>query len=963
MEALAAISLAGNLAQFLEHALKAVSKTHSKLDENLDLEEIAQDFKYGFAEKLGKLQVEIDRREAKDATLKEAITILIERKHKRRRLKKELGTIEEKIELEGKLQAIAKDATDSLNMIDLDSKGSDDIISSLELPLSGSRAAEYDVLQGLMTRGLNVAGEILGILNGLKVSDTPNTGIYLKIKIISKTLWKQAELQELHDRLDTLRAQISTHLLALLLEQQRSMHQDLRMASSQNGKNYAELNAKLDIALRRAQYAANRKVPIEDDGATISYPETPDYQGEMQNFRLEGVVDHLRKMWTLEKHKGILDSLYYSQLEDREWAIHEAHGKTFEWIFEADSADDDVKKNSVNFIEWLKHGDGVFWVTGKAGSGKSTLMKFLTHHHETKRLVQKWAGNADLLLAQHYFWSPGTAMQKSQQGLLRGLLRQVFKQRTSLIGEVIPDRWNSPYINMFDPWRRSELVKALEKLGTMAQAEWRICFFIDGLDEYSGDQFELANDILRMGRSPNIKICASSRPWNEFTDAFEHSEWKLYLHDLTRDDIHMFVKDNLRDSDKFKRLQQSDGVAAEKLSLEITDRAQGVFLWVFLVVRSLLHGLMNEDDIQDLRKRLRALPTDLKETFSQMLNNIDEFYRKRTARLFLTLAHAATSFPVLAFHFMDFGDKALSKEPLPFLRYWPDVDKNAELLQAMDRKKRQLIGQCKDLIFITPVPNAPDLFNERVGFLHRTVVDFIQTRDIRAQLEDAAEDFSPDKVLLDANVGQLRSLIHQHRLSYIRPRLGQWVLGALYYARRVEFMARIPAVDALDDLEVIIMSVFARWGFGHAMTTLLPGGPRRTTSVTSISSFMDLVCRYDLALYVSCKLPDVDIERLDTLAPNWRARVDIKRSSGFELCDLVEGDYDTEWRLWKKAQSSLSSEDMPAGMVAQAAIPCEFASPPRSPKLWVEFGLTSEDGAKGRRRRFSAKWKGLLRGG
>ncbi|KAJ0377817.1 hypothetical protein COL26b_004028 [Colletotrichum chrysophilum] len=164
MEALAAISLAGNLAQFLEHALKAVSKKTVKLDENLDLEEITQDFKYGFAEKLGKLQVEIDRREAKNATLEEAITILIERKHKRRRLKKELETIEEKVELEGKLEAIAKDAADSLNIIDLDLKGGDDIISSLELPLCGSRAAEYDVLQGLMTRGLNVAGEIFGHL-------------------------------------------------------------------------------------------------------------------------------------------------------------------------------------------------------------------------------------------------------------------------------------------------------------------------------------------------------------------------------------------------------------------------------------------------------------------------------------------------------------------------------------------------------------------------------------------------------------------------------------------------------------------------------------------------------------------------------------------------------------------------------------------------------------------------------
>ncbi|KAF5521118.1 hypothetical protein CGCA056_v006528 [Colletotrichum aenigma] len=352
---------------------------------------------------------------------------------------------------------------------------------------------------------------------------------------------------------------------------------------------------------------------------------------------------------------------------------------------------------------------------------------------------------------------------------------------------------------MFDPWRRSELVKALENLGTMDPAEWRICFFIDGLDEYSGDQFELANDILRMGRSPNIKICASSRPWNEFTDAFEHSEWKLYPHDLTRDDIQMSVKDNLRDSDNFKRLQQSDGVFSSGF---------------FLVVRSLLHGLMKEDDIQDLRKRLRGFPTDLKETFSQMLNNIDESYRKRTARLFLTLTHAATSFPVLAFHFMDFGDKAPSKEPLSFLRYWPDVDKNAELLQAMDRKKRQLIGQ--------------------------TVVDFIQTRDIRAQLEDAAEDFGPDKVLLDANVGQLGSLIHQHRLSYIRPRLGQWVLGALYYARKIEVITNTPTVEALDDLENVIMTAFAKWDFEHAMTALLPDVPK-STCAGPMSSFMDLV--------------------------------------------------------------------------------------------------------------------------
>lgn len=149
---------------------------------------------------------------------------MLERKDKRKYLEKELRLIKEKVKLEGRLQAIAKDAADSLGKVDVDLEGSEEIIASLELPLCGSRAAEYDVLRGLVSRGLEVTGEILGILNGLKVLETPNTGIYLKLKIISKTLWKQ---KELHARLDAHRAQISAHLLALLLEQQRSLSQDL----------------------------------------------------------------------------------------------------------------------------------------------------------------------------------------------------------------------------------------------------------------------------------------------------------------------------------------------------------------------------------------------------------------------------------------------------------------------------------------------------------------------------------------------------------------------------------------------------------------------------------------------------------------------------------------------------------------------------------------------------------------
>lgn len=96
-------------------------------------------------------------------------------------------------------------------------------------------------------------------------------------------------------------------------------------------------------------------------------------------------------------------------MHDREDQIQEACGKTFDWIF----ADD-----ATCFKKWLLSGSGAFWVNGKACSGKSTLMKFLAHHSETKQLLHRWAGNERLVFVTHFFWSSGLGTQKSRLGLL-----------------------------------------------------------------------------------------------------------------------------------------------------------------------------------------------------------------------------------------------------------------------------------------------------------------------------------------------------------------------------------------------------------------------------------------------------------------------------------------------------------------------------------------------------------------
>jgi len=52
---------------------------------------------------------------------------------------------------------------------------------------------------------------------------------------------------------------------------------------------------------------------------------------------------------------------------------------------------------------------------------------------------------------------------------------------------------------------------------------------------------------------------------------------------------------------------------------EIVQRADGVFLWVTLVVKSLLENLKSSDQVSDIKDRLDLLPTDLESFFKYVL--------------------------------------------------------------------------------------------------------------------------------------------------------------------------------------------------------------------------------------------------------------------------------------------------------------------------------------------------------
>lgn len=138
-------------------------------------------------------------------------------------------------------------------------------------------------------------------------------------------------------------------------------------------------------------------------------------------------------------------------------------------------------------------------------------MKYLCDYADTTSALQQWAGTDHLTVAKFFFWHAGTPMQKSLQGLLQSLVYEILSKHQHWIPTLCPSRWSS-VTPATEPWTQSELKKILSSLSRQDTGPTKFCFFIDGLDEYDGDIFEILDCLADIDCSTNIKLCLSNRP-------------------------------------------------------------------------------------------------------------------------------------------------------------------------------------------------------------------------------------------------------------------------------------------------------------------------------------------------------------------------------------------------------------------------------------------------------------------
>ena len=418
--------------------------------------------------------------------------------------------------------------------------------------------------------------------------------------------------------------------------------------------------------------------------------------------------EHLNKerkhQHSQQQYDHFLDSLRFNEMHTRMNDVEESHADTFQWIFQ-----DDASRPWDSFCNWLRDDDTVYWINGKPGSGKSTLMKFVINDARTRDLLGQWTPGQQPLIVKVYFWLSGTEMQRSLKGFLCSVVHQIVRGNRLLFEKVL--REDPGLLSKRNPgdWSKRELREFLMHLIDLLDRP--LCFFLDGLDEIDqGDVdqlFNLVDSILETGKA---KICASSRPEHYIAKRMAGYN-QLRLQDLTANDMEICIRTTLEETRARCRPASINEGYLREIIETIARKADGVFLWVHYALSSLVRGMKNEDNFEDLLRRIGHLPSAMHLLYLQMWNRLNEdkqLYQEPAADYFSYAAKSTEWEPISLFELMIALDPQLQRAIVDDLKPQDPI----KLAQDCIALRTRVITRSAGLLEFSTEPDTKDEHNQ-----------------------------------------------------------------------------------------------------------------------------------------------------------------------------------------------------------------------------------------------------------
>lgn len=477
-----------------------------------------------------------------------------------------------------------------------------------------------------------------------------------------------------------------------------------------------------------------------------------------------------------------LNALKFAKIHERFDSITTAEANTYAWLLPQDAEVTNgeltppLRQHLVHakksFLDWLRTGSGFFYTSGKPGAGKSTLMKFICRHQLFHDCASQWAGDAILVIGRFFFWKPGQSEQKSISGMLRGLLYSILETRPDLTSVALPKFCDSLVTDKPHRINDADVQGAFQNMleAFSKTKSYAIMLIIDGLDEFDGNHSELLTLMQSwVARYPStIKICVSSREYGIFEDFFRDYP-KFRLHELTKDDMALLIASRFSTSKAFAKLPGRD---LESITPLITERAEGVFLWVILAISALEDG-MEAGDIKtakELEGCVKRFPSELDDLLLHLHKSVSEFNRPWAYKA-ITLTHFAQfkvagllqsgeGYPGVGV--MDFMllDEASSTWNLTMFAPRSD-SKGTDVEERLAAARRKVLCRPKGFLAVSnlaharhwPANGADKLY---ITFTHRSIVEFLSSEGALGRMATYMVGFDPFFALASTVLALLR---------------------------------------------------------------------------------------------------------------------------------------------------------------------------------------------------------------
>jgi ankyrin repeat protein len=368
---------------------------------------------------------------------------------------------------------------------------------------------------------------------------------------------------------------------------------------------------------------------------------------------------------------------------------------------------------------------GLFWVGGKPGSGKSTLMKEIYHHSQRSLKTQSTC------VVGFFFNNRGTALEKSFEGFLRLVLERLIRQQPALFDCLVED-YQHKLADLYGEdenltWTVDELRNAIFRIIATRTIVAKIYCFVDALDECDDlsirDLIGNLHSLTSPKHETGVQICVASR---EIPEEFLSSPFKLpgfILEEKTSGDIATYVEDRLS-APLFTRMNGRD---FKYVKAEITRKASGIFLWVNLVISLLERGCESGDTVSELKGSLGSIPGELYGVFDGLLGNIDLSYTKETNKMLALALMAKRPLTVTEFRF------ALAFQGNPQFTSQRFMEQSEDTVQddtVMTKRIRRRTGALLEITTSSGEEQA-QLHYGRAGhskvvqFIHQSVKDYL----------------------------------------------------------------------------------------------------------------------------------------------------------------------------------------------------------------------------------------------